>query len=447
MISIYIDNSECRVEGLNTQQHRELKELLSYTLNPNARFFGGGYGPKKQSLLTKTGTFPTGLLYVVNDYLKSINQPFSKHDLRRVPMPLESPLIASLGFAPYPEQIEAARAAKCAGRGIVVAPTGVGKSLICTLIIQELNVRTLVIVPSLELKRQLTESLQAAFGTVAVGKGKTIYVENIDSVKEADVYGRYDAVIIDEFHHSGAKTYRKLNKKALSSTYYKIGLTATPFRSQDNEKLLLESVLAEVIYRIEYQEAVAAGYIVPLEAYYIEIPATIPKDTYNSTSWASVYSALIVNNDSRNQIIANLLLRLNANNISTLCLVKEIKHGESISTLSNCFFANGESEDTPHLIKLFNKSRLSVLIGTTGVLGEGVDTKPCEYVVIAGLGKSKNSIMQQVGRSFRRYLGKEAAKVILILDRSHKWTREHFRAQCKILLDEYNIVPTKIDID
>ena len=42
----------------------------------------------------------------------------------------------------------------------------------------------------------------------------------------------------------------------------------------------------------------------------------------------------------------------------------------------------------------FNMGEIKTLIGTTGVVGEGVDTRPTEYVIIAGLGKSKPAFMQ-----------------------------------------------------
>jgi superfamily II DNA or RNA helicase len=443
MIHLELGNSECSITGLSIQQHKELKDILSYTLNPTARFFGGGYGPRKQSLLSTKGKFPTGLLYLVEKYLldKRID-PYSEHDNRRIPEAIEGLFTLSLGVTPYKEQIEAAKACKAATRGIVVAPTGVGKSLIISLIINELQVPTLIVVPSLELKRQLTKSLKEAFGDDKIGKNQPIYVQNVDGIQGETLTKVYDCVIIDEFHHSGAKTYRSVNKKSWDKVFYKFGLTATPFRSQDHERLLLESVLSNVIYEIDYQNAVNSDYIVPLEAYYVEVP----RDNMESNSWPKVYSERIVNNHIRNKMIARILLMLSESGKSTLCLVKEIKHGEILKDLISGYFANGVSEDTPWLIKLFNESKLKTLIGTTGILGEGVDTKPCEYVVIAGLGKSKNAFMQQVGRAFRKSPGKESAKIIVFFDRSHKFTRDHYKAQCKHLLEEYGVVPSKLNI-
>lgn len=437
MIILTIDNSESKIEGIGRDQHRSLSKILSYTLNPTATYFSGR-PPRRISLLTKTGTFPTGLLPYVTTFLK--DQQYQQVDTRIIPpQDRRASIKAALGHTPYPEQTNAALACLRAHRGIVVAPTGVGKSVIAALIIEKLQVSTLIIVPSLELKRQLTDSLTKIFGEDLVGHNKWIAVYNVDSVKCTRTYS---CVIIDEFHHAAAKTYRKLNKTTLARTYYRFGLTATPFRSQSEERLLLESVLSEVIYKVDYKDAVKSGYIVPMEAYFYEVPRT--KTT--GTRWAGVYSELCVRNDTRNRIIADLLVNLKNSGKSVLCLVKEIAHGDILSQAASIHFANGLNEDTEILIKAFASDKIKALIGTTGVLGEGVDTKPCEFVIIAGLGKSRNAFMQQVGRAFRKWPGKESCKVIIFSDKSHKWTRNHYREQCKILSEEYGITPIQLDL-
>jgi len=435
MILLEINNSSCKITGLTAQEHKKLADLMSYQVDAQAAFFSRNHRSRKRTLLDKKGVFPTGLLYIAEAHLTGVRHVVKDH--RKRPVAIPGRFDVALEHTPYWEQAEAAIACQEASRGIVVAPTGCGKSVIAALIISQIQTRTLVVVPSLELKRQLTQALAAAFPNATVGGlGKDIAIENVDALDPNTVCD-YDCVIIDEFHHSGAKTYRNLNKKAWVNVYYRFGLTATPFRSNEDERLLLESVLSEVIYRIDYKTAVDKGYIVPLEAYYVEVPKT----TTDGYSWAQVYKDLVVNNSVRNEVIRGLLTKLDTAGVPTLCLVKEIEHGEKFA---NFKFANGQDEDCKHLITLFNRAILTTLIGTTGVLGEGVDTKPAEYVIIAGLGKSKNAFMQQVGRGFRRYGNKQSCKVIIIKDNSHKWTRAHFAAQVKILKQEYGVTPIKI---
>lgn len=337
-------------------------------------------------------------------------------------------------ITPYPEQLEAVRVARKYGRGGVEMITGSGKSITMALLINEFQLKTLVIVPNLELKQQLSDTFIKCFGSL-----DNITVENIDSPSLYDKTD-YDMLIIDECHHAGAKTYRKLNKKAWSKIYHRFFFTATYFRNQEEEALLFEAIAGEMIYKLDYIEAITKGYIVPVESFYVDVP----KQNVEGYSWPEVYGELVVNNTMRNAMIATLLQQLTEK--YTLCLVKEIAHGNTLSEMTGLPFASGADDSSREYIKEFKEGRVKQLIATEGLLGEGVDTQPCEYVVITGLGKAKSAFMQKVGRAVRNYPGKETAKVIVFRDVSHKWTKAHFNTQKKILIDEYSSTPVKLKI-
>ncbi len=336
-------------------------------------------------------------------------------------------------MTPRADQIAAKNAALKAERGIISMVTASGKSFVIALICRDLNLKTLIIVPTLGLKEQLTESL-----LVALGPGHKVTVENIDSSALPGLTD-FDCLIIDEAHHVAASTYRKLNRTAWKGIYYRYFFTATPFRNDDEEQLLFESIAGQVIYELDYKTAVSKKIIPPIEAYYIEIP----KQDTDAYTWKEVYSQLVVNNEIRNDIIRGALFTLAINEKSALCLVKEIAHGNKLAPI---IFANGQDDRTSSFIKRFNTREIIILIGTSGILGEGIDSRPAEYVIIAGLGKAKSSFMQQIGRVLRPYPGKESGKVILIKDRSHKFTLRHFNIQCKILKEVYGVKPMKLEI-
>jgi superfamily II DNA or RNA helicase len=194
---------------------------------------------------------------------------------------------------------------------------------------------------------------------------------------------------------------------------------------------------------VDFHKAVENGYITPLEAFYV----TIPKTKTNAHTWRQVYKTLVVENDVRNNLIARLVRALDHSGVPTLVLVKEIVHGKILSELCGSHFANGESEDSIILLEAFSKGKIKTLVGTTGIVGEGVNTKPAEFIIITGLGRSKNSIIQQIGRGLRRSNGKDTCKVIIFDDNSHKFTKAHFKEQCKILLDEYNLIPDELKLE
>ncbi len=426
MVKIEINNSLSRITGLNVAQEKQLKAELSYIVGGSSSYFSG-YGPRKKSLLDKRGYFPTGLLDKV---MGVISNP-TVVDLRVKPcVGHVLPITAN----PYQSQVDAVNAAIKEKRGIISMPTGSGKSLVIALIASRLNVKTLVVVPSLEIKKQLTESLKAS--GVA-----NVLVENIDSTY-LNAPANFDCLIIDESHHVAAKTYQKLNVKAWTGIYYRFFLTATPFRNDPEDMLLFEAIAGKVIYQLTYQQAIKAKYIVPVEAYYLESP----KIDTDAHTWAQVYSQLVVNNEKRNEIIALMLLRLNASGVSTLCLVKEIKHGQILAEMTGLPFISGADDDSRQYIRQFSTKEITAVIATSGIMSEGVDTKACEWVIVAGLGKAKSQFMQAVGRGVRKYPGKETAKVLIIQDKSHKFTMRHFNVQKKILKDEYGCVTMKLEV-
>lgn len=336
---------------------------------------------------------------------------------------------------PYKHQIIAAKTASRLERGVVVMATGYGKSLTMALLINELQVRTLVIVPNLNLKEQLAATFKELFGST-----KDIVVENIASPR-LNKLTDFDCIIWDEIHHGASATYHKLNRTAWQNIYYRIGFTATYFRSNSEEELLLQSIAGDVIYEVGYHQAVADGAICPVEAFYVNVP----KQPCSGYTWNEVYSELVVRNDVRNQMIAYLSLKLQSEDKSTLILVKEIAHGNILSKMTGIEFANGV-DGSIDLIAAFNSGAIKALIATEGIMAEGIDSKPAEYIIIAGLGKAKSSFQQKVGRGVRRYPGKDSCKVILFQDKSHRFCSRHFKAQCDILKAEYNVVPVKLEI-
>lgn len=434
MLKLTIDNSYSRIEGLTTERFRALRKELSYEVDPQQAFYMGRHRARAKTLLDPKGHFPTGLIGRVRAFIGNIDEI----DLRVYPPESAHFVFGLSNNTPYHAQLAAVNTAIEKHRGIISMPTGTGKSFVIAMLLHAHQVRTLIVVPTLELKRQLSESLYIAFGTNFV---KYVIVENVDSSTLAK-HTNFDMLIIDEGHHVAAKTYHKLNKLSWNKIYFRYFLTATPFRNRDDEHLLFEAVAGDLIYKLEYKDAVSKGYIVPVEAYYVDLP----KATIDGQTWNAVYKQAVTNNDYRNGLIAALLRDFTREKKSTLCLVKEVAHGKALSELSGVPFANGADDESRDYIHQFNSGGIPVLIGTTGIIGEGVDTKPCEYVVIAGLGKAKSAFMQQVGRAVRTYKEKTSAKVILFRDTSHKWTLTHFNSQAKILKDEYGFSVIKLEL-
>lgn len=439
MATIAYGNSYSKITGLTIGQLKELRLELSYKVDfATARFIPNPANRVKYCIDRK-GNFASGLLSKVQAFLLKNKIEFSMDNRsinRDEPKRFNREFKSEFNIIPYPDQQKALARLLGIQRGVCSMPTGTGKSHVITMLLYATKLKTLIVVPTLELKKQLNETLTNAFTSM-----EGITVENTDSsalMKATD----YDCLIIDECHRSAAKTYRDLNRKAWSSIRWRYAFSATPFRNDQEEQLLYEGVAGGVVYELTYQDAVDKGYICPIEAYYYELP-NIPVNGY---TYAEVYAELIVNRQDRNSIIADCLKSLWVMNKHTLCLIKEVAHGKLLSELTGIPFSYGKDDDSRMWIDRFKKGELKCLIATEGIFGEGIDSKPCEFVILASIGKARSSLMQKIGRCVRKYQGKESGKVILFKDKSHKYMLTHYKISAKIIETEYGTQVLKLEI-
>jgi superfamily II DNA or RNA helicase len=159
-----------------------------------------------------------------------------------------------------PYQAEALAAWKKArGRGVVVLPTGAGKSHVAMLAIDDRRRSALVIAPTLDLVRQWYDLLGATFGVPIglVGGGehdvRPLTVATYDSAHlHMDHLGaRFGLLVFDECHHLPSAAYAMAAKASLAP--YRLGLTATPERS-DGREADLTSLIGPIVYRKEITE-------------------------------------------------------------------------------------------------------------------------------------------------------------------------------------------------
>jgi superfamily II DNA or RNA helicase len=157
---------------------------------------------------------------------------------------------------PFTHQLEALAAWKRAGRrGVVVLPTGSGKTYLAQLAMQATPRSTLVVVPTLDLMHQWYAHLKAAFPDAAVGllgggsRDRTgVLVATYDSAAiHAETLGnRYGLLVFDECHHLPGEFYRVIAEYSLAP--YRLGLSATPERS-DGKHADLERLIGPVVLR------------------------------------------------------------------------------------------------------------------------------------------------------------------------------------------------------
>lgn len=474
-IQITIHNSTCQLEPRNSQVDKELKNLLAY--NDQAVEFSlskcereiqklnqildsksaalvdiqkvekelsrqlhihRGLSKKLKISLYDNGTFPTGLLPRVVSILNDMKHEVKQNDKRVRPKLGQIKLLTkeSLPALRY-YQKTAARKLQEEGRGIVVMPTGTGKTVTVARMIWDLSVpKTLIVTPSKRITAMMLKTMERYFGKGKVAKlntksgrlEKPINIVNIQALIKLDpnVFADLDAVFIDEFHHSAAETYRDVNLNHLKRCYFRIGLTATNFRN-DGSDIALESVLSHVLYEYSIEQAIKDKVIHAPDFDIVQFEHGREYDT-----WQECYKDGVVLNEDRNKMIAEIVEHYKGRHI--LVLVKEIEHGEALKALiPDSMFINGQETDTvqDRMMDQFHSGKVKVLIGTS-VIGEGVDLPIADTLIMAGGGKARSAIMQNVGRILRLHPGKTNAILVDIDDIDVDWLADHALARQEI---------------
>jgi superfamily II DNA or RNA helicase len=179
-------------------------------------------------------------------------------DLARKYDKLEFP--KAFGREPFPHQAQSVDAWwKAGGRGVVVLPTGTGKTFTAILAISRAGRSTLVVAPTLELVSQwrveLERLLETEVGTVGGGERdwKPVTAITYDSAHLLiDRWGpRYGMVVFDEAHHLPGAAYRQSATGSIAP--FRLAITATPERTDGGEHLL-NSLVGPLVYRREISE-------------------------------------------------------------------------------------------------------------------------------------------------------------------------------------------------
>lgn len=159
---------------------------------------------------------------------------------------------------PYQQQAidEWRRAQRC---GVVILPTGAGKSLVAQLAIAQTQRSSLIVVPTIDLMNQwydlLLSCFQAEVGLIGGGYfevGALTVTTYASAFRFMERLGdKFGLIIFDECHHLPSSVYRYAAEMSIAP--FRLGLTATPERA-DGADTMLELLIGPIIYRREAHE-------------------------------------------------------------------------------------------------------------------------------------------------------------------------------------------------
>lgn len=317
--------------------------------------------------------------------------------------------------------------AKGKRNGIIVLPTGSGKSLVIANIAYTLDAPVLIFQPSKEILEQNYEKL-CSYGVMDVGifsasfgrkEVRKITFATIGSVKSHKDYFRlFRYVIIDECH--GVNAEAGMYKDFIETIQCKVlGLTATPYRLYSS--MFYGSMLRfitrtnprifnEMLYAVQVRTLLNRGYLAPMNYYQLNIVDT-SRLKVNSTGAdftdASVrrYYREIKFNDSLENIIRRLLV---AGRSSILVFTRFIDEANNIArTFSDCAVVSSDTskKDRENILRLFKNKQIKV-VANVGVLTTGFDFPELATVVLARPTMSLALYYQMCGRAIRPFPGK-----------------------------------------
>lgn len=337
------------------------------------------------------------------------------------------------GISLYKFQKEALKNwVKAGARGVVVVPTGGGKTFIGMSALYYMSVPTLICVTTIELARQWRQRLKEYLGIHSglLGGG----IQEIDDVTVA-IYNsavnyidlirdRFDLIVFDECHHVPAKTFREVAFKLKARK--RLGLSATPKRVDRNEALIFFSV-GDVVYQAKYEEMVKLKLAAPLKYYRLYVKLTPDEERK--------YTAELNGNSSPNKIhklmkiafsakekyetLKKLVTTLPDDRILVFCqyvdqadkaykAVREVAKGQ-VALLTGSTNAKLRRK----YFEEFKEGKKRILV-TTSVLDEGIDVPDAETAIILSGTGTERQMIQRIGRVIRYRPGK-VAKVIEIV--------------------------------
>jgi superfamily II DNA or RNA helicase len=255
-----------------------------------------------------------------------------------------------------------------------------------------------------------------------------------------------NALIIDEAHLAAVVT-EEIGNQA-KNAYYRLGLSATPFRT-DNQEIRIEGTLGGKVCEVSASDLVERGFLVPPKIFVVNISTVEPGQTYHE-----VYNLNIINCWERNFRIKQFAEGMKAKGIPTLILVERMEHGNILEgMIEDAVFVPGgdkgevdpSDEEKNYRRRMLNAvENNEIILIATQWANVGVDAPKIAGLILAGTSSSPVTTYQQVGRVLR-CVGKNVEDSIkngkpeaIIIDfaSSHKNLRSHVNMRKKVYKNE-----------
>lgn len=351
--------------------------------------------------------------------------------------------LVGLEVRPYPYQqqmldaLEAERVIHNRHRNLVVAATGTGKTVIAALDYRRTcqqsgghQPRLLFVAHRKEILEQSIRTYRevlgdASFGELCVGGQRPERWSHVfASVQSLTSYGvteipadAYDVVVIDEFHHAEARTYRRLIDHLRPTEL--LGLTATPERADGTD--VRSFFDGRTATELRLWDALGADLLCPFHYFAIadgtDLRAiTWTRGRYDERELEGVFTG----NDARARIILKQLREKVADpgQMRALGFCVSVAHATYMTRVFNeagiparLVTGHTTTEDRASALRELRAASVNVLF-TVDVFNEGLDIPDVDTVLFLRPTESSTIFMQQLGRGLRRTHNKAVLTVL-----------------------------------
>ena len=292
--------------------------------------------------------------------------------------------------------------------GVIVAPPSSGKTVMGLKIISEKKQPALIVVHRKQLLEQWQERVQAFIGIPKqeigiIGQGKTkigkqITIATIQSLPKQieQIHNQFGTILVDECHHIPAETFRNTIDKL--NTFYLYGLTATPFRKYNDDKLIF-AFLGEIISEITSNEIENFQHAqIIVRNTNLDVPFNSKTDNFETLS------KILVHDSERNKLILNdinkeiqkgkriVIITERKEHIDTLYIF--LKQSYEVVTLSGDDSESNRKSKRQTLLQ----GNFQVLITTGQYFGEGSDLPNINSLFLVYPFSFKGKLIQYIGR-------------------------------------------------
>jgi superfamily II DNA or RNA helicase len=358
----------------------------------------------------------------------------------------------SFDIKPYPYQqeildkLDAERKLRGYCKNLVVAPTGVGKTVVAAFDYKRFckenvngNKRILFVAHREEILKQSLCCFRgvlrdANFGDLFVGNNKPsdinhlfISIQTFNSVKLNEITNEnfYDMIIIDEFHRAAADSYQIL------MNHYKpkilLGLTATPERHDGKD--ILQYFDNRITAEMRLPEAIDRKLLCPFQYFGVSDSVDLSNLKWSRGGYDSVaLSNLYTGDSARADMIIKAIHKYvtDINDVKGLAFCVSVEHAKFMAENFNKYGIPSISLDAKSSYEVRRAAPRMLTEGkykfifVVDLYNEGVDIPEINTVLFLRPTESLTVFLQQLGRGLRTAEDKECLTVLDFVGQANK---------------------------